>query len=110
MSHPDAYIREINSLSQALSRINAQAKSLRQKKRLAESRLYTWMVNHGKDDYKNYKAAKLAPKQKAPRKKEKEKAEDAIRLLTEMGLPDPEDAWQRIRDTQKAPRIVDLDE
>jgi hypothetical protein len=99
--NPDAYIREIESINDALKRLNTHAKTLREKKKVTTNHLYSWMKNHDIDEYNGIKIEKIKPKEKKFRKKEKDKKEDAIRLFTEIGIPDPEGFWSEFRETQK---------
>jgi hypothetical protein len=103
MSNPDAYIREIKSIDEALKRLNDHAKLLRDKKKKACTHLYNYMYYHNVNEYQGYKQNKLAPKEKTPRKKAKEKREDAYRFLRDAGVIDPEEFWKSLQATQKNP-------
>lgn len=101
MANPDAYIREIESIDEALKRVNKHAKELRAKKNASRERLYKWMEHNHVEEYKGYTTKKLAPKPKIKRKKPKEKKESAVRLFSEIGVDDPEALWEAFLETQK---------
>lgn len=101
MTTPEGYVRQILSIEEALKRHNKQVKDLRQKQKLAKTRLYEWMKARGIDDYEGYSIKKIEPRPKIPRKKAKEKKEDALRLFSEVGVNDPEEFWEALQRTQK---------
>lgn len=101
MSSADGYIREIESISDALKRLNTKSRDLRKQKNLAKERLYVYMERSGITEYRGYKAEKLKPKDKPIRKKPSEKKADALRLFAETGITDPELFWQEFQKTQK---------
>ena len=103
MANPDAYIREIESIDEALKRLNTRVKELKAKKQLSRERLYRWMESHHTEEYKGYSARKLAPRPKSVRKRAKEKKADAMRLFSEVGITDPEEFWDALQATQKPP-------
>lgn len=105
MTTPEGYIRQISSIEDALKRHNQQVKELRQKQRLAKTRLYEWMSAKGLEEYQGYTIKKVAPRPKIIRKKAKEKKEDALRLFSEIGVNDPEEFWDALQRTQKAGKL-----
>lgn len=108
MTTPEGYIRQISSIEDALKRHNQQVKDLRQKQRLAKNHLYEWMKSKGLEEYQGYTIKKVAPRPKIPRKKAKDKKEDALRLFSDIGVNDPEEFWEALQRTQKvAPPLED---
>jgi hypothetical protein len=101
MSLPEGYVRQIKSLDEALHRHNEQTKNIREQRNKAKERLYKWMKSHNLEEYQGYKLNKLAPRPKVPRKKTREKKEDALRLFTNIGVDDPEELWVAFQRTQK---------
>jgi hypothetical protein len=107
MNSAKSYLREINSVSEALSRLNLEVKKLRQKKKTAENHLFTLMDKYGYEEYEGIKKSKIAPKQKIKKKKADEKKADAMKLFTDIGIQDPEDFWDKFQQTQVIPKEED---
>jgi len=101
MSNGEGYIRQISSIDEALKRLNAETKALRTQRTLTKQRLYEWMKSRRLDEYQGYNIDKIVPKPKIPRKKAKEKKEDAMRLFKDIGVDDPEELWVAFQNTQK---------
>jgi hypothetical protein len=101
MSTGEAYVRQIGSIDEALKRLNEETRTLRKQRGIAKQRLHDWMKKNGHEEYQGYKLAKIAPKPKVPRKKAKEKKEDAMRLFRDIGVNDPEELWVEFLRTQK---------
>ena len=101
MSNADGYIRQISSIDEALKRLNGETKQLRKQRAIAKQRLYEWMKARGHEEYHGYRLTKIAPKPKIPKKKAKEKKEDALRLFKDIGVDDPEEFWNAFQNTQK---------
>jgi len=101
MTDPDAYVRNLKDIGDAIKRHNAQLKILKSKKQESEKRLYIYMSKNNIDEYRGYKASKLAPKEKKPIKNKAEKKMDAIRLFSDTGINDPETFWEMFQNTQK---------
>ena len=97
------YVRTLNSINKELKRLNDEKKRLTLEKKKIERFLYEAMKRTNVKEYQGYKTAKLSPKEKIKplRKKKKEKYHDAIRLFTEVGIPDPEGFWNEFQRTQK---------
>ena len=68
MNYPEACVREIKSIDEALKRLNDHVKKLREKKKTTQQHLYDWMVSRQLDEYEGYKAEKIAPKPKKIKK------------------------------------------
>lgn len=101
MSNGEGYVRQIKSIDAALKRLNQETKQLRLQRNTAKQRLYDWMKSRGFEEYEGYKLVKIAPKPKLPRKKAKQKKEDAVRLFSSIGVDDPEELWVAYQATQK---------
>jgi len=101
MSTGEGYVRQIKDIDSALKRLNEQTKGLRLQRSQAKQRLYQWMKARGREEYEGYHIDKIAPKPKAPRKKAKEKKDDALRLFKDIGVDDPEELWSAFQNTQK---------
>lgn len=100
MTTPAGYLRQIKELDQALKRYNLKTKELREKKKLAQHRLYKYMARRELDEYEGIRISSIAPKEKKIRKKAKDKKQDAIRLFAEAGIPDPVSFWDDFQSTQ----------
>jgi hypothetical protein len=101
MSDGDAYARQLVNIESALKRCNESAKNLRNQRLQVKERFYNWMARKELEEYSGYKREKIKPKAKATRKKKDEKRKDAFSLFMEVGIPDPEDFWERFQATQK---------
>lgn len=101
MSTGEGYVRQIKDIDSALKRMNEQTKTLRSQRNQAKQRLYQWMKARGYEEYEGYNLNKIVPKPKVPRKKAKEKKEDAMKLFKEIGVNDPEELWTAFQNTQK---------
>lgn len=101
MTDPEGYVRNLKSINESIKRHSDQLKTLREKKKAAEDRLYRYMSKNNLDEYQGYKISKLTPKKKIKRKPEKEKKQDAIDLFCQNGIQDPETFWEQLKSTQK---------
>lgn len=84
-----------------MKRCNEQLKDLKVKKKKSEALLYSYMTRNHIEEYKGYKRDKLAPKPKKKTKTQKQKKIAVIGVLTQMGISDPETAWEAIREAQR---------
>jgi hypothetical protein len=101
MSNPEAYVREITSLKSEIKRLNGSMKTLREQCREKQDLLYKYMTKNGIEKYQGITAKSIRPRNKIPRKPEKEKRKDAISLFEEAGITDPETFYQEFKATQK---------
>jgi hypothetical protein len=97
----EAYVRQLKDLASAMARHTAEIKKIREKQKEAKARLAEWMERNSHDEYHGYKLSKIKPKPKVPKKTQKDKKRDAIHLFNEIGVPDPNDFWDRFQETQK---------
>ena len=102
-SYGSSYVKSLKSINTELKRISEHSKKLKKEKKDIEGRLYKWMENSDMKEYEGYKKDKLKPKDKIPtiKRKKKEKVSEAIRLLTEAGIPDPSEFYGELMKTQK---------
>ncbi|BAU80119.1 hypothetical protein A9K97_gp232 [Tokyovirus A1] len=84
-----SYIKQIESISGELKRLSERSKELRERKKGLEAKLLDYMVKRSIEEFCGYKKKKLEPRPKAPRLKKKEKDEIRLRMLEDVGLPDP---------------------
>jgi len=91
-----SFVAEINSLEKELKRIGTLSKQLKLQKKTAEGNLYNYMCSLGIETYENYSLAKLKPKEKKKRMSRKEKRNNFIQLMTEIGAPDPYSLWNEL--------------
>ncbi|ADB03987.1 hypothetical protein MAR_ORF208 [Marseillevirus marseillevirus] len=84
-----SYIKQIESISGELKRLSERSKDLRERKKGLEAKLLDFMDKRSIEEFQGYKRKKLEPKQRVPRLKKKEKDEIRLRMLEEVGLPDP---------------------
>lgn len=105
MSRSHTYYREIENLSTEIKRLNGRLKELRQRRRQQEKYLYDSMKMWHETKVGNYTIKKLEKKAHPPprhrRKGQKAKKQDALHLFRQIGIPSPEDFWQRFDQTQR---------
>lgn len=101
MSRGDAYVREIQNYTQEIVRLKTERDKLIAKRKLAERHLYDFMVQMGVDRVGTVTKKSVTPKQPTHRKKLSDKKRDAIKLFYQIGAPDPEELYERFRQTQK---------
>lgn len=101
MTDAESYVRNLKSIGDSIKRYSSQLKELKEKKKLAEQRLYNYMNRNNLEEYGGYKKAKLAPKERKPVKKPAEKKSDAMKLFSDTGISDPELFWEAFQSTQK---------
>ena len=97
----EVYVKKLADLSSALTRLNTQAKDVRKKQGETRAQLAQWMERNGLEDYQGYKLSKIKPRPKIKRKPPKERKLDTLRIFSEIGVPDPDELWNRLQDVQK---------
>jgi len=98
----ESYVKEINSISDELKRLNKRAKYLREQKQKTQTNLYNYMKNHNIERYGDVTKDSLAPKPKSIRKPAAQKKEEAVVLFSQAGVRNPEDLYQRFLQSQKS--------
>ena len=101
MSNPDSYVREIDSLTTEIKRLNERLKQLRKQKKGTEGHLYNYMTRQNIEKYGNVTRKSITPREKKSRKPDTVKRQDAIALFREVGIPNPEEFWEEFKSTQK---------
>ena len=96
-----SYVKELASLDTEIKRLNKVRKSLNEQRKLCKQRLYEYMKSRNMEEFEGVKIEKITPKTTAKRKPEKQKRKDAINLFNEIGIPDPEDFFNKFIQTQK---------
>ncbi|AMQ10757.1 hypothetical protein [Brazilian marseillevirus] len=84
-----SYAKQIESIAKEVKRMNEECKKLRERKKSLEAKLFEYMEKRNLEEVSGIKKKSITPKPKACRLKKKEKDELAVRMLTEVGLPDP---------------------
>ncbi|ALX27504.1 hypothetical protein GMAR_ORF130 [Golden Marseillevirus] len=92
-----SYAKQIHSISKEVKRMNQECKKLRERKKALEQKLLDYMDKKGEDEVGGIKRKNIEPKPKSLRLKKKEKDQVAIKMLTEVGLPDPEGFLSQMR-------------
>lgn len=95
-----SYINTIRSLDEEIKRLNAHLKTLRIQRDENKRLLKEFMEMHDYTDYEGVSINSLVRKQRKPRKKKKEKEEDGIKLLMEIGVPNPKEFYEQFRKSQ----------
>ena len=93
--------REIKSVSAELKRLRVHMKKLQEQKKLAEGRLYSYMVKYNHEKIEDISRDKIKPKGVVQRKKPKEKKSESIQLLFSSGIADPENVWDELQKISK---------
>lgn len=91
------YASEIKSIDNTLKWYAKQSKILKSKKVLAQSRLYEYMKKRSLDEIDGINIKKITPKPPSKRRSVKQRKEQALATLREVGVRDPEDVWQKIK-------------
>lgn len=97
----EGHVRRLKNLDESIKRLTAQLKDLRKQRVTYQTALYQYMKKSNVEEVEGYKLAKIAPKPKMVRKKDKDKKQDAVCYFTSLGLNDPEGAWERLKEMQK---------
>lgn len=107
-SEAHGYVKSIQSTTEELKRLGAIMKDIREEKKRALERLYTWMKRKDVDTFKGFKRRKLSPKPIRPKRKPKKVlVKDSLNLFRDAGIPDPEEFY---REFQKIQYVEDVDE
>ena len=106
----DGYITQLASINDTLKRLTSKVKDLKRQKKDIEERLRRWMEKNGYEECEGYKLTKLQPKPKAPRKKKADKKRDAIQLFADIGIDDPDELYEKLRETEKIKTSENTDE
>lgn len=97
----DIYVAKVKSLDKAVKEKNTQLKKLREQRETANLHLYNWMVRNQVQEYEGIKISRITPKKKRPRKKLAEKKQETIGVLADLGVENPEYAWEKIHNLSK---------
>lgn len=101
MSQPEAYVREIDSLTDEIKRLSLHLKQMREQKKVAQRHLYEYMARQNLEKFQGHTLKSVQPRKPIPRKPKPAKKEDAIKLFRQAGIPDPEDFFKEFEATQK---------
>lgn len=111
MSNPEAYVKEIKSLTGEIKRSNDRLNKLREQRKKKQSLLYKYMSERDIEKYEGITINSIRPRDVMRRKPEAEKRKDAIELFRQAGIPNPEEFYLEFKSTQKAaPKDGDEDE
>jgi hypothetical protein len=111
----EAYLYEIQKIDKELKRLNAHAKSLRSQRAKSMTGLHHYMVSHNLQQVGSGKNTitikKCAPKEKrsSKLKPKSQRRAEALELLTNAGLPNPEQFYDDLERVQKATNTVSDD-
>jgi hypothetical protein len=108
MDYSAHYVKSIKSIDEEMTRLRNRMQELRTEKLRIEERLYRIMAKNGVKEYGGVKIDKIKPKIKGEiiKRKKADKVHDAVTLLSNIGVPDPEGTFAELMATQKNKRIV----
>jgi hypothetical protein len=104
----DMYLYEIQKIDKELKRLNAHAKNLRSQRTKSMTGLHHYIVSNGIKQVGSGKNVitikKCAPKEKrsSKLKPKSQRRAEALELLTNAGLPNPEEFYNDLERVQKA--------
>jgi len=101
MNRSAGYVREYKSIDKEIKRLSENLKSLRKQKGIVGNKIYHIMNEYHLGEIDGIKKKQLTPKTPVVRKKLKDKKNDAIHLFHQYGIPNPEEFWNELQDTQK---------
>lgn len=96
------HARRIQKIDAEIKRLQARIKELRGEREKAAVMVVKAMDRTGVDEIEGVKRARVTPKQRAPLKPKKARDRDALALLSQIGVPNPERTWANLRATQTA--------
>ncbi len=100
MERAETYRREIESLDTELARLRTRIKELNEIKKQKQGYLYAHMMRHDISKVGKITITSITPKEKKTRRSKTEKKNAAISLFYEIGHPNPDELWERLKSTQ----------
>ena len=110
MSNPDAYVREIKSLSNEIKRSNERLNTLRKQRKSKQLLLFKYMEEHNLEKYEGITINSIRPRGPIKRKPEVEKRKDAVELFRQVGIGNPEEFYIEFKNTQRLVSLQNEDE
>ena len=110
MSKPEAYVKEIKSLTSEIKRSDDRIKGLKEQRKSKQKLLFKYMDEHELEKYEGITINSIRPKDSIKRKSEKEKRKDAIDLFRQIGIENPEEFYLEFKNTQRIIRNNDEDD
>lgn len=106
MSAIIGYVTEVDSLELEIKRLNGVLRGLRKQKVTAEAHIANYFKSNGLPGGKlRGKEIRLVSKNTRARKSMKAKESDAMNVLREEGIRDPERLLERLLDAQKGDEV-----
>lgn len=101
-----SYVEELSTINKEIKMNNSRNRILRKRVKELEKNITEYLKNKGQNGLKyNGKAIILEKKDKRLRKNKKNKEEDLINLLSDLGVSDPMEAYKRVIEVQKGDSI-----
>ena len=96
------YVDELEQIHLEIKRNNIRNKTLRDRAKVLENDIANYLSEKGQPGLKyRDKAIVVESKEKRALKKKKERETDVIELLKDLGVNEPENAYNRLLDVQK---------
>lgn len=97
-----SYVEELSTINKEIAANNSRNRLLRKRVKELENNITQYLKSKGQNGLKyNGQAIILERKDKRLRKNKKDKEEDLINLLSELGVMDPVEAYKKVIDVQK---------
>jgi hypothetical protein len=96
------HARRIQKIDAEIKRLQTRIKELRVERDKSAAMVLKAMDRTGVDTIEGIKRARVTPKKRAPLKPKKARERDALAVLSQIGVPNPERAWASLRATQTA--------
>ena len=101
-----AYVDELGTINKEIKANNMRNRLLRKRVRELENNITQYLKSKGQNGLKyNGKAIILEKKDKHLRKSKKNKEQDLINLLEDLGVHDPVEAYKRVVEVQRGDQV-----
>ncbi len=101
------YVDELEQLQSEIKRNNSQNRAHRQRIKELEANIAEYLAEKGQHGLK-YKgrAIVIENKERRPVKAKKQKEADSISFFEELGVDDPQDAYNKLQETQRCDPVA----
>jgi len=100
------YVEELRALQAEIKRNNARNRSLRERVKELEENIADFLSHKGQDGAKYHDTAIVVEEKERRRaKSKKQKEADVMEYLSQIGVSDPEEAYQRLLEVQRGESV-----
>ena len=100
MHDPSADARQIKAIKAEEARLRSHIREIAEQRKRFETNLYRYMNENHIETFEGITIRSIAPKEKVKRIPIKKKKQDAVKLLRDVGIPDPQTFWTELQKTQ----------